>query len=177
MRSHDQSLNVMSHVSNSIYKPPKAITIPNKHGIGPQATFPYSAPKWQLLSHSGCQTHLSYSTVRRLYSTISHTLSRQHSGCPTKLSPQDQRTLIQKVTSGAADTTTKLKKTLDLDVCIQVIRTTLTKEALMPTVEQYSPFFPRLMGGKGWTLLLSTSARLWRTEGGLFSQVRLKLIG
>src|SRR5882757_9191164 len=97
MRSHDQSLNVMSHASNSIYKPPKAITTPNKHGIGPQATLPYSVPKWQLLSHRGCQTHFSYSTVRRLYSTISHTLSRQCGGCPTKLSPQDQRTLIQKV--------------------------------------------------------------------------------
>src|SRR5882757_3778832 len=73
------------------------------------------------------KTHLSYSTVRRLYSTISHTLPRQHGGCPPKLLPQDQRTLIQKVTSGAADTATQLKKTLNLDVCVQVIRNTLTK--------------------------------------------------
>src|SRR5882757_9024387 len=34
------------------------------------------------------KTHLSYSTVRRLYSTISHTLSRQHGGCPTSFHPK-----------------------------------------------------------------------------------------
>jgi len=42
------------------------------------------------------KTHLSYSTVRRLYSTISHTLSRQHGGCPTKLSPKTERPLFRK---------------------------------------------------------------------------------
>src|SRR5882757_9024386 len=107
MRSHDQSLNVMSHVSNSIYKPPKAITIPNKHGIGPQATFPYSAPKWQFLSHSGYQNtpQLLY-CQKTLFHHQSHPLQAAW-WVSNKLSPQDQRTLIQKVTSGAANTTTK----------------------------------------------------------------------
>ena len=93
--------------------------------------------------------------------------------CPTKLLPSDRRTLIQKVTSGAVDTATKLKQTLDLDVCIQVIRNTLKKKGLKSTVEQKGPFIPSLVGG----LLLSTSAGLWRTERGLFGQFRLKLIG
>src|ERR1700745_2749178 len=82
------------------------------------------------------QTHHSYSTVRRLYSTISHTLPRQHGGHPTKLSPQDRRALVRKVTSGAADTATKLKKIMDLDVCVQTIRNALKKEGLKSTVKQ-----------------------------------------
>src|SRR5882757_9646905 len=133
MRSHDQSLNVMSHVSNSIYKPPKAITIPNKHGIGPLATFPYSAPKWQLLSHSGCQNtpQLLY-CQKTLFHHQSHPLQAAWWVTNQAFTPRP-KDLIQKVTSGAADTATKLKKTLDLDLCVQVIRSTSTKEELMST--------------------------------------------
>src|SRR5882757_3615348 len=83
--------------------------------------------------HTVAAKHTSATLLSEDFIPPSVTLSRKHSGCPTKLSPQDQRTLIQKVTSGAADTATKLKKTLDLNICVQAIRATLTKEALMFT--------------------------------------------
>jgi transposase len=89
------------------------------------------------------QTHLSYSTVRRIYSSISDTLPRQCGGCPTKLSPQDRRVLVQKITSGAVDTATKLKNTLNLDVCVQAISNTLRKEGLRSAVRQKKPFLSR----------------------------------
>ena len=89
------------------------------------------------------RTHLSYSTVRRLYSTISHTIPRKYGGCPAKLSAQDRRLLVCKVTSGAVDTATKLKKTLDLDVCVQTIRNALKKEGLRAAVKVKKPFLSK----------------------------------
>ena len=89
------------------------------------------------------KTNVSYSTVRRLYSTISHTLPRQRGGRPAKLSPQDRRQLVRKVTCGAADTATKLKKSLDLGVCVQTIRNTLKQEGLKAAVKAKKPFLSK----------------------------------
>ena len=88
-------------------------------------------------------THVSYSTVRRVYSTISHTLPRKYGGCPAKLSPQDRRLLVCKITSGAADNATKLKRTLDLDVCVQTIRNTLKQEGLKAGVKAKKPLLSK----------------------------------
>ena len=77
-----------------------------------------------------------------------------------------QRDLVQRVTSGAADTATQLKKLLNLDICIQTIRTTLKREGLKSTVQQKSPFLPKLVGGQGQTPLWSTSTGPWRVEEG-----------
>ena len=51
-----------------------------------------------------------------------------------------QKDLVQKVTSGAMGTATKLKKLLNLDVCIENIRITLKREGLKSAVKQKRPF-------------------------------------
>ena len=86
------------------------------------------------------QLHVSYSTVRRLYSKHRSTLPRQHGGCPTKLTPQDRHLLTRKVTSGAADNASQLKRLLDLNVTTQTIRNMLKREGLKSAVKRKRPF-------------------------------------
>jgi transposase len=87
--------------------------------------------------------HVSFSTVQRLYTTIKHTLPRKYGGHPAKVTPQDRRHLARKVTSGAASTAAELKKSLDLDVCVQTIRNMLKKEGLRSAVKARKPFLSR----------------------------------
>jgi len=84
--------------------------------------------------------NVSFSTVQRLYTTISPTLPRKYGGHPAKLTPQDRCLLTQKVTSGAASTATELKRSLDLGVCVQTIRNMLKKEGLRSAVKSKKPF-------------------------------------
>jgi transposase len=89
------------------------------------------------------QMHVSFSTVQRLYTTIKHTLPRKYGGHPAKVTPQDRHHLARKVTSGAASTAAELKKSLDLDVCVQTIRNMLKKEGLRSAVKARKPFLSR----------------------------------
>jgi hypothetical protein len=120
--------------------------------------------------------HVSFSTVQRLYTTIKHTLPRKYGGCPAKVTPQDRRHLARKVTSGAASTAAELKKSLDLDVCVQTIRNMLKKEGLRSAVKARKPF-PGVIGRQGWSLLWSTRTGPWMTGLGSFGQMRVRLIG
>ena len=83
--------------------------------------------------------HVSYSTVRRLYSKFSSTLPRQHGGCPTKLTPQARCLLARKVTSGVAESAPQLKRLLDLNVTTQTIRNMLKREGLKSAVKKKRP--------------------------------------
>ena len=86
------------------------------------------------------QMHVSFSTVQRLYTTIKHTLPRKYGGRPAKLSTQDRRLLARKITSGAASTAAELKRSLDLGVCVQMVRNILKKEGLRAAVKAKKPF-------------------------------------
>ena len=82
------------------------------------------------LLHNGqsCQqvadtVYVSPTTVHRIISSLGPSLPRSHGGCPARLKAHDQQLLIQKLTSGAADTAPQVKKLMDLDVSTQTIRT------------------------------------------------------
>ena len=71
--------------------------------------------------------NVSYSTLQRLYSSISFSLPRHLGGCPTTLTTHDQQPLAQKVTSKA-------------------VRNRLRKAGLKLLGSQKSPFSQGLIG-------------------------------
>src|SRR5882757_8026566 len=78
--------------------------------------------------------------------------------------------LIRKVWSGAVNNTCQLKKHLNLDLIIWVIKGIPKKERSKSVDKGKWPFFSRLIGGFTWSLLWSTStglrmAVLWSIDG------------
>ncbi len=72
--------------------------------------------------------NVSYYMVRRLYSEVSSTALRPHGGSQNRLTPKDQTPLIRKVKSGAVNNASQLKKPLNLNLIIWVIRNIPKKE-------------------------------------------------
>jgi hypothetical protein len=87
--------------------------------------------------------HVSPTTVHRIMSSIGPSLPRSHGGRPARLKAHDQRLLIRKLTSGAADTAPQVKKLLDLNVSTQTIRRTLKKAGLKAAVKKKKPFLSK----------------------------------
>ena len=113
--------------------------------------------------------NVSYSMVRRLYSKVSSTALRQHGGSQNRLTPKDQPPLIRKVRSGAVNNASQLKKPLNLNLIILVIRNIPKKERSKLGEKGKWLFFSRLIGGIPWNPLWSTStgfkmAVIWSTD-------------
>src|SRR5258706_7199106 len=113
--------------------------------------------------------NVSYSMVRRLYSDVSSTALRQHGGSQNTLTPKDQPLLIRKVRSGAVNNASQLKKPLNLNLIIWVIRT-IPKKVRSKSVDKGKwLFFSTLIGKIAWNSLWSISAGLrmavlWSTD-------------
>ena len=106
------------HVSNRVYRP---------HEPSPPPThMPSNSNQFCLLmlQNGNCchkvaaQTHVNNSTVRRVNSTITHHPPQVMLWVPN---------LVQKVTSGAADTATKLMRLLNWNLYVYTAKTVLTK--------------------------------------------------
>jgi hypothetical protein len=133
--------------------------------------------KWPILSTGGCPDacQLLY-CPKALHHHQTHP-PRKYGGRPAKVTPQDRRHLARKVTSGAASTAAELKKSLDLDVCVQTIRNMLKKEGLRSAVKARKPFLSRHHRKARLELLWSTRTGPWMTGLGSFGQMRVRLIG
>ena len=87
--------------------------------------------------------HVSYSTVQRLYSYVNDSLPKHPGWHPRQLMANDQFPLAQRVTSGAADTDSQLKRLSDLNVTLQIVMNTLRKAGLKTAIEQKRPLLSR----------------------------------
>src|SRR5258706_1580867 len=113
--------------------------------------------------------NVSYSIVRRLYSEARSTALSPHGGCQNRLTPKDKPPLSRKVRSGAVNNASQLKKPLNLNLIILVIRNIPKKERSKSVEKGKWLFFSRLIGGIAWNPLWSTStgikmAVLWSTD-------------
>src|SRR5258706_15292628 len=114
--------------------------------------------------------NVSYSMVRRLYSEVSSTALRPHGGSQNRLTPKDQPPLIRKVRSGAVNNASQLKKPLNQNLIIWVIRTIPKKDRPKSVDKGKCFFFSRLIGAIAWNSLWSVCtglrmAMLWSTDG------------
>ena len=84
--------------------------------------------------------NVSYSMVRRLYSEVSSIALRPYGGSQNRLTPKDQPPLIRKVRSGAVNNASQLKKPLNLNLTIWIIRNIPTKERSKLVDKRKCPF-------------------------------------
>ena len=99
--------------------------------------------------------NVSYSIVRRLYSEASSTALRPCGGCQNRLTPKDKPPLSRKVRSGAVNNASQLKKPLNLNLIILVIRNIPKKERSKSVDKMKSPFLFKAQGAPTWIQTVS----------------------
>jgi len=123
------------HVSNRVYRPPEP-SPPPTHMLSNSNQFCLLMLQNGNSCHKmAAQTHVNNSTVRRVNSTITHHPPQVMLWVPN---------LVQKVTSGAADTATKLMRLLNWNLYSYTAKAVLTKEGLKSTVRQHRPILSKV---------------------------------